>query len=135
MRQLDGLYGRLLTVVGFKGIVVLLVVGGMDGCFHILFSLIKKCESLIITIVIYEDDLFFGCTDEVGYERIGIPHTACSKELFLWLLMCMDEEGYFFLVLLQAIFDAKETIVNMLLKSYQLFVDSIAFEEVLLENG
>ena len=103
--QLYGLYGCLLAVVGFEGFVVLLVVGGMDGCFHIHGSLIKKCEGLIIAIVVYEDDLFFGCTDEVGYERIGIPHTSCSKELFLWLLMCMDEKGYLLFVLLEAIFD------------------------------
>ena len=90
----------------FEGIVVLLVVGGMDGSFYILCPLVKKGESLIITIVVYEDDLFFSRSDEIGDERVCIPHTSGGEKFFLWLLMCMDEEGYFFLVLLQSVFDA-----------------------------
>lgn len=58
--QLYGLYGCLLAVVGFEGFVVLVVVGGVDGCFYVCGSLIEECEGLVIAIVVDEDDLLFG---------------------------------------------------------------------------
>ena len=79
--QLDGLYGGLLAVVGFEGFVVFVVVGGVDGCFYACGSLVEECEGLVVTIIIYEDDLLFGGTDEVGDVGIGVPHAAGGKEL------------------------------------------------------
>ena len=60
MRQLDGLNGRLLVVVGLKCFVICVVVGGVDGCFYILGSLVEECEGLVVAIVIDKDDLFLG---------------------------------------------------------------------------
>ena len=84
-------------------------------------------------MVVYEDDLFFGCADEIRYERIGIPHTACSEELFLWLLMRADEEGYFLLIQLQTVLYTQETVIYMLLEGYKLMIDGIAIQQILLK--
>ena len=134
MGQLDGVDGWLLTVVGFEGFVVLLVVGGTDGCFYILGSLIEECEGFVIAIVIYEDDLFFCCTDEIGDERISVPHASGGEELFLGLLMGMDEERDLLFVLLKAVFYAKKAFIYMLLECDKMAVDGIALEKVLLQH-
>ena len=79
MRQLNGLNRRLLTVVGRECLVVYLVISGMDGCFNILCSLIKKREGLVVTEIVYENDLFLCRTDEVGNVRVGVPHATGSE--------------------------------------------------------
>lgn len=79
MWQLDGQDGCLLTVVGRERLVVYLVVGSMDGCFYILCSLIKKCEGLVVTEIVYENDLFLRRSDEIGYVGICVPHTSGSE--------------------------------------------------------
>ncbi len=107
----------------------------MDDSIYSLSSLIKECEGLVITIVVNKDDLLFRRTDEIGDERVGIPHTSSCEEFFLRLLMRVNEEGYLFLIMLQAIFDAKEAIVNMLLEGYKLMIDSIALQQILLKYG
>ena len=48
--------------------------------------------------------------------------------------MGVDEEGYLLFVLLEAVFDAEKTVVNVFLEGNELAVDGVALEEVLLED-
>lgn len=47
--------------------------------------------------------------------------------------MCVNKESNLILVLLQAIFNAEKTVIDMLLEGYQLMVDGIAIQQILLK--
>ena len=108
---------------------------GVDSSTNIGFSRLQNMEGICSHICINEDN-FVLCTFDKGLCDLStFKEMALKDDTLVRGLVGANEERYLFFMLLKAIFNTNEPVINMLLECDKLVVDAVATEEVLLKDA
>ena len=97
---------------------------GVDGGRHLGLTLVEHRQHGIVYIVVEEDDALLGRADEVGNKGVSIENLTVEEDAFHGRQRGSDKEVYLLLCL-----------GNTLLQSLNAIVDSITFQQLILQDA
>lgn len=107
---------------------------GVDSSTNIGFSRLQNMEGICSHICINEDN-FVLCTFDKGLCDLStFKEMALKDDTLVRGLVGANEERYLFFMLLKAIFNTNEPVINMLLECDKLVVDGVAFQQIVTQN-